>query len=638
MPFSVHSLPAPRRVLSALRRRFSVVLAGACVTVAAVSAVAQSASLAPVVVTGTREPQFLDRLVADVVVIDADRIRASSADSLEDLLRREGGITLSRNGGPGQNAALLLRGASANNTVVLVDGVRIGSATLGQTDVSGLSLAQIERIEVLRGPGSSLYGADAVGGVVQIFTKRGAGSAAFDARYAKGGFGSNEAEASVAGASSSFDYAAGLSREASEGISAIKPGDAFGSYNPDHDGFERQSAHARAGLVVAPGHRFGVNLLASRLKSQYDSAEFPPPNFLPDPSADYRSRFDTRLASFDYRGEISSLWTTTVQLSGQRDDSLTGGPTQSRYRTDRHQLTWQNALSLDASNQLVVAAEHQQQDIAAPFSAPGQRNNALVLGYAGRVGSQRWQADLRHDDNSAWGGVTTGKLGWGTDLTPALSVRLVAGTAFRAPSANELYFPNYGVATLLPERSHSVEAGLQWRDEAGSAGITLYRNRVGNLIAFEGDSALCPPDPAYAFGCARNLNRARLQGANFDLSRRIDELTLRATLDFLDARDVSTNQRLQRRAAHQQALNADWAHGAWTLGAALLRVGARNEGGAIQSAYTTLDLQARWRVAREWQVEAKLLNATDREYEVVRDYPGLGRQAWLGLHYSGVGF
>ena len=132
-------------------------------------------NLAPVVVTGTREPTALDRVVGDVVVIDAARIRDSGADSLEDLLRREGGIQLSRNGAPGQSAALLIRGLGASSTLVLIDGVRVGSATLGQFDFAGLGLAGIERIEILRGPASSLYGPDAVGGVVQIITRRGAG-------------------------------------------------------------------------------------------------------------------------------------------------------------------------------------------------------------------------------------------------------------------------------------------------------------------------------------------------------------------------------------------------------------------------------------------------------------------------------
>ena len=156
-----------RRAQKAARRFHLVLSLSVLVGSAWQGASAQPQILPPVIVTGSREPLPLDRVVADVIVIDSQRIRESSADSIEDLLRREGGIALSRTGGPGQSSGVMLRGASASNTVVLIDGVRIGSATLGQADLSALSLAQIERIEVLRGPGSSLYGADAVGGVVQ---------------------------------------------------------------------------------------------------------------------------------------------------------------------------------------------------------------------------------------------------------------------------------------------------------------------------------------------------------------------------------------------------------------------------------------------------------------------------------------
>jgi outer membrane receptor protein involved in Fe transport len=140
------------------------------------AAAAADSTLDPVVVSGTREPETLGRSASDIVVIDNATIRTTTADSVEDLVRRVAGMQVVRNGGPGQNSGFFIRGASTNSTVVLVDGVRVGSATLGQAEFEALSLAQIDRIEVLRGPASSLYGADAVGGVVQIFTRRGSGA------------------------------------------------------------------------------------------------------------------------------------------------------------------------------------------------------------------------------------------------------------------------------------------------------------------------------------------------------------------------------------------------------------------------------------------------------------------------------
>ncbi len=600
---------------------------------------AQLASLSPVVVTGTREPTPLDRIVADVVVIDAQRIRDSGADSIEALLRREGGIQLSRNGGPGQSASVLLRGTGANNTVVLIDGVRIGSATLGQTDLAGISLAQVERIEILRGPGSSLYGADAAGGVVQIITRHGDGAARLAGHVAVGGYGSSEADVSVSGGAASFDYAAGLSREASDGVSAIKPGDSNGYFNPDRDGFKRSSAQLRAGFAIAPGHRIGASVIDSRLRSQYDSADFNPPTFAPDPSPDFRNRFDTRVSALDYRGTLSPQWTTSVQIAKQRDSLLTGGTTLAGYDTDRRQITWQNAWTPQAGQQLVGALERLDESVSADAlaGAPQRHNDALVLGYTGQFGGNKLQADLRHDRNSAYGGVTTGKFGWGFEVLPGLTLRAVAGTTFRGPSFNELYYPGYGVPTLRPEHGLSVEVGAAWRAGGTSLSGTLYRNRLRDLIVYEPDASKCPDPVVYAFGCAASVGRARLQGATFAVSQQVGAFSLSGNIDFLDAKDMATGQRLMRRAAHQETFGVDWTHGPLALGATLFDVGSRPDFGGELAAYQTLDLQARYRFAPQWRAEAKLLNATNRRFEPAHDYQSLGRQLWLGVRYDGAG-
>jgi len=176
-----------------------------------------------------------------------------------------------------------------------------------------------------------------------------------------------------------------------------------------------------------------------------------------------------------------------------------------------------------------------------------------------------------------------------------------------------------------------------WSKGDSSASATLYRNRVRDLIGFESDRSFCPADPAYDFGCARNIGRARLQGASLAAAHRLGAWTLRANLELLDAKDETTGQRLARRAAHQESVAADHAAGAWSFGVALLDVGARPDAGAQLGAYQTIDLQARGRLSNQWRVEAKLLNAADRRIEPVRDYQGLGRQAWIGLRYSGAG-
>ncbi len=602
-------------------------------------AAAQGATLSPVVVTATREPQPLVDVVADVVVFDTRAIRDSGADSLEDLLRRAGAIQLSRNGGPGQSAAVLMRGNGAGSTVVLVDGVRIGSVSLGQADFTALPLSQIERIEILRGPGSSLYGADAVGGVVQIFTHRGRAAPSFAAQVAVGGLASRESEVRASGLLGDFDLAASASTASSDGVSAIRPADRFGQYNPDHDGFSRHAAQLRAGFAPAPGHRVGVQLARQRLDVQYDGAEFLPPDFSPDPSADFRNRARTGTRLLEYRGELTPQWTTTLQWSRQEDRSTAGGAELSRYDTARRQLTWQNAWAPSASLRLLAALERMDESVdSTAYGAPQRRNTGIVLGGSGSLGAHRWQADLRHDDNSVYGGVNTGKLGWSMPLDANLVLRAVAGTAFRAPTFNDLYFPGYGVSSVQPERSRSIEVGLRWSSAADSVGATLFRNRVRDLIGYQPDRSFCPAGPEFDFGCAGNVSRARLRGATFDAHLSRGPLALRATLDLLDAKDELTGQRLTRRAAHQASLAVDWTQGAWMAGAQLIGVGRRPEGGADLAAYETLDLRLQWRPAPSWRLEASLRNALDRDFEPARDYAAPGRQAWLALRYDLAGF
>jgi vitamin B12 transporter len=602
------------------------------------SAHAQS-QLDPVVIVGTREPQTASRSVSDIVIIDLEKIRSSAADSVEDLLRREAGLQLARNGGPGQNAGFFIRGASTNSTVVLVDGVRMGSSTLGQAQFEALNLAQIERIEVLRGPASSLYGADAVGGVVQIFTRRGEGPLRLAGSAHVGGYRSRMADVGISGSAAAFDYAVSAGRESSRGVSALFPGDRFQAFNPDRDGFARNGANVRLGFSPVEDHRVGLNVMQTRLNAQYDGAEFNPPAFAADASPDFRNRLKTRMASLDYRGRPAAAWTATLQWSRNVDDLTTGGGTVTRFVSRREQATWQNALRLAADQQLVVAYEHLSERATSMVFAgdPERRNHAGVIGYSGAFGGHSVQADVRRDVNSVYGGNTTGRIGYGYELVTGLKLRALAGTSFRAPTINDLYFPGYGVASVRPERGRSVELGLSWERGASRLSATVYRNRVRDLIGYQPDRSACPPDPAYDFGCAANTSHARLQGATLAAYQRWGSFGVRATVDLLDARDVTTGERLARRAAHQETLAVDYEPGDWRLGASALFVGSRPDAGVVLGGYATLDLRAAWRFRPQWRAEARLLNALDRRIEPVLDYQGLGRQAWIGVRYDGHG-
>jgi vitamin B12 transporter len=590
-----------------------------------------------IVVTGVREPLAADRLAADVVVIDEATIRNSRADSLADLLRREAGVQLSRTGGPGHGTGLFIRGANSGQTVVLVDGVRIGSATLGQPFFDGLALSGIERIEVLRGPGSSIYGADAVGGVVQVFTRRGDAVNRFDAQAAAGGYDSLDAAVGGSGRNGRWDLAASASHEQSDGVSTLRPGDVFGNYNPDADGYRLSAAQAQIGFRPADGHRVALSLLRSHSNAQYDSSEYLPPSYAQDNTPDFRDRLDTVVTTLDWRGPLAPGLTGSARLSSSIDELESGGSVTDRYRTERRAATAQLAWAAGALGEMTGAVDYtlDRARSSAYLEDAERRTTAVVLALTGSAAGWSWQGDLRHDDSSDFGGATTARLGGGVTLAPGWRLRALAGTTFRAPSFNDLYYPGYGVPTLQPEEGRSVEAGLDWKREGSDASLTLYRNRVSDLIGYESDRSYCPPDPSYDYGCARNIRNATLAGATLSARHRVDALALKAQFDWLDATDDDTGARLARRASRQATLGADWAAGPWSLGASVLYLGERPDAGKELAAETTLDLGAQWRFAKGWTLQAKLLNATNRETEPARDYQGLGRQAWLGLRFEG---
>ncbi|MDO4904266.1 MAG: TonB-dependent receptor [Lautropia sp.] len=591
-----------------------------------------AAELGRVVVTATREPQLLDQSAGDIVLIDRSMLVDGGIDSVEEALRRHAGVQLTRSGGPGQSAGYFVRGVGSSGTVVLLDGVRVGSASLGQFDLSSLAIGQIERIEVLRGPASGLYGADAVGGVINIITRRGEGAPRLTGNLMLGGYRSREGSIGISGASGAYDYALGVSHEKSRGVSAVRPSTENDDYNPDADGFKRTVGTARVGYTPMQGHRIGLVAMRSELDAQYDGAEYDAPDFTPDATPDFRNHLDTSLTALDYRGKLSQQWTTSLRFADSVDDSDTGGRTKSRYKTDREQWTWQNRVALSSNEQLMLAYERLTEEVSAEnfVNVPERTNKALMAGYVGTLDQTTWEGSIRRDDNSAHGKKTTGSIGFNHVVSNTTRLRAVYGTTFRAPTFNDLYYPGYGVATLEPEKGRSIELGMNWQEGGDRIGITAFRNKVRDMIVYDSDSTgtICPVG---YFGCAANTARAKLRGISLEAGSRQGVWQWGTTIDWLKAIDETTGERLARRARHQATLSIDYVADQWRAGVALTRVGSRPDNDRMLAAYNRIDLTGSWRVAPQWRIEAKLLNATDRDIEPIAGYRDLGRQAWVGV-------
>jgi vitamin B12 transporter len=606
-----------------------------------------TASLRETVVTATRVEQPLSDLVADVSIVDSDTIARSGATGVADVLARLPGIEIGRTGGIGNATSVFIRGAESRFTAVYIDGVRIDSQSTGGAAWEGIPLGQIDRIEVLRGPAAAVYGSDAIGGVIQLFTKRGEGPPKPYVGVAIGSRDLRKAEAGLSGSAGeggAFDYSLGVSQEESDGFN-LQPLDkrnpvrtaqasADGWTSPDRDGYRNKSANARLGFQVNAAHRLEGTFLYSDTEAQYDTSRTgarPPAVFADDLGTNM-----LRTAGLAWVAKWNEIYSTRLQVT---DGKTTYQTTPSFYRTETQTrgYLFQNDFRFGAHrfNATLERREDGLDNAATSASSPrlarDRSQNALSLGYGFVQGAHSLQLQARHDDDSEFGGQTTGSAAYGFAITPQWRATASVGTAFRAPTLYQR-FSEYGVGTLDPEESRNVELGLRWSEGATHAGAVVYRNRVTNLIAF-GAAGGCQS----ASGCYANTARAEYEGLTLTAGHRIGDVTLRASADFQDPRDRVTDKQLARRARRHGTLGADWAVAGWTLGAEVQTSGMRYDDAANNrrlGGYTLLNLVASTKITPVLTVIARLDNAGDKDYQYARLYATAGRTAYLGLKWS----
>lgn len=599
----------------------------ALAAMAACTVHAQEGSSAPalkdVVVTATRTAQPLTDVVADVSIVDRETIEQSGATGLGDVLARLPGIEMARSGGLGGATSMYVRGAETRFTAVYIDGVRVDSqAGSGGTTWEAIPLAQVERIEVLRGPAAAIYGSDAVAGVIQIFTKKGEPGVAPYVGVGAGTHGTYRAEAGMSGASGAVDYALGVARETSKGFNAKKDG------NPDRDDHHATSASGRLGWQLNTAHRLEGNFLYNDTDSGYDVSK----------TADDRSLHRLQTLGLSWQAQWSERYKTRLSVSDARDRYETKP---SVYFTDTRQRGYLffNELRLSAHQQLTAALERREDELTNEGVSGGTRNrsqNALALGWGLRLGAHTLQLNARHDDDSEFGGKSTGSAAYGFAFAPNWRATASAGTAFKAPTLYQR-FSLYGDDTLRPETSRNVELGVKWAEGANHFSATLYRNNVSNLIDWQGSTGTCPGNSGPYPGCYANVGKARYEGLTLAGAYRLGSVNLRGSLDLQNPRNLDTGKQLGRRAKQHAVLGADTRLAGWTLGAEAQASGRRYDTNANTTelgGYTLLNLYASTRLARDYQVVVRLDNLADKDYELARGYATAGRTLFVGLKWA----
>ncbi len=573
------------------------------------------------VVTATRTAQPLTDIVADLSVVDRETIETSGATGIADLLARLPGVEISRSGGVGNASNVFLRGAEGRFTAVYIDGVRVDSQSTGGAQWEQIPLSQIDRIEVLRGPAAAVYGSDAIGGVVQLFTKKGEGAAAPFVGVGLGTHKLGRIEAGVSGAAGAFDYALGIAREESDGYD-IKNN---AGHNPDKDGYRSTAGNARLGFKINEAHRLDATLLANQMKSGYDGFTYTPAN----PENDQN---DNRMhtAGLTWAAQWTQAFSSRVSVTDSVSQYSTT-PDPYLTRTHLRGYLWQNEYRVGA-HLLTAALERREDDLT---NAPIDRDrsqDALALGYGFNAGGHTLQLNVRHDDDSEFGGKGTGSIAYGYALTPALRATASASTAFRAPTLYQR-FSAYGDASLRPEEGRNIELGLRYASGATSASVVAYRNRVSNLIVFDSGAKGC----GQSFGCYNSVGRAEYRGVTLAAGQRVGGVTLRGSIDLQNPKDLATGKQLQRRAKRHATFGADTVLAGWTLGAEVQASGQRFENAAntqVLSGYGLVNLYASTRIASDFTLLARVDNLGDKQYQVARTYVPPGRTLYVGLKWA----
>ncbi|MYM26578.1 TonB-dependent receptor [Duganella sp. FT135W] len=585
-----------------------------------------------VVVTATRTPQPLANVISDTITISAEQISESGAGSIVDLLQRQRGIEIARNGGAGTSSSVFIRGANSNQNIVLVDGVRIGSSTTGAANWSAIPLTAIDHIEIVYGPLSSLYGADAIGGVIQIFTKKGKGAPSVSAFAGYGSDKTREADATLSGATGgehSFSYAISAGKEKSDGFSATRPGSS--SYNADRDGYDRENVSGQFGLQIAPGYEAGALFLHSKLESQYDNGSS---------SYDVRSKAALDTAAVYGKAKFAPNVDTLVQYSESRDKGQNWGSAAasgySRIDTKQTDITVQNDVRV-GEDMLQVLFDHRKEEVSTNGANALNRDrttNSWAVSYNARRGANLLNAAVRRD-NSVYGSKNTGSLGYGYDITSQLRATASYGTSFRAPTYNELYYPSYGNPANKPEQGKNAEIGLRWDDGVNALSASYFRNKLTDLLV---NTTPCPYGVAnYAFGCAYNVSKAQLEGVTIAGATKLAGVNLAANLDLQDPKDETTGKRLQRRSKKHGNVTADYNIGKLKTGVELEFSGDRFDDAANKNrlgGYGLVNLYATYTITSDWSALVRWNNIGDKQYDLARNYATPGSKVFAGLRYG----
>ena len=569
-----------------------------------------------VFVTATRTLIPKKNVIADITLISEEEIKLAGYSSLPELLQRQPGIEISNNGGQGKVSTLFLRGASSTHSVILLDGIRIDSATAGLTAIENIPLSQIEKIEIVRGPASSLYGQDAIGGVIQIFTKKGLNGFKPYISFGYGKYNTSIAQGGIRGGDNTTSYAINLSSQNSTGFSAFEPNTnpaaTANIYNLDKDGYRNKSISASLSHKINEKLDINFQYFLSQGKNKYDNRYA---NW--DPSIDWKNTQDQESLSGTVNSQLTNYWKSSLRVGLGIDDYVEkqryiSGATRevdNVYKTIQNQITWQNDLILPLGS-LVLLYDKLDQKINVTdtsYSKKDRQNDAYMIGYNLNQANHNFQANVRKDFNSVYRDATTGNIGYSYAIDSNWSIASSFGTAFRSPTFNYLYAGSNANPDLQPEKSKNIEAQLKYQSDAEFFSFVTFKNKITDFIISNGTTGYRP----------YNINTAEIYGATVSSNHFINHFQVKSSFTVQSPMNESADKYLPRRSNFFGTVGLNYFIQNWNLGFEATGSGNRyNDAENLFNipGYIKTNLFADYQITKNLAMNARVDNVLGKNY------------------------
>ncbi|MEC7119894.1 MAG: TonB-dependent receptor [Pseudomonadota bacterium] len=586
-------------------------------------AMAAETILPTTVITASRIQQPLKQVLGDISVIERAELERYSGETVLEVLKTQAGIQIRGNGGIGKSSSIFMRGTNSSHTLVLIDGVRYGSASGGAPAVEHLPVEQIERIEILRGAAASLYGSDAVGGVIQIFTRQGQVRPQAFVSLGAGNYGSVQASTGISGTWGQTQAALTVSHSETDGVSAVSNSAGFG-YDPDKDGYRNTSLGLNLSQKINAQLSVGATSLLAKVNNQYDGG------IGHDSYNDGYNGAANLWATMRFSPQIQS----DLKIGRSIDDNDNyGSGGKSSFKTEQTQYQLQNTADMGRFGTALLGLERLEQQIESDtaFAQTQRKVDSALLGYVFEHNQFSLQANLRHDQNSQFDNETTYSVGAGWRFLPTWQLGASMGTSFKAPSFNELYWPDEpffkGNPSLRPETGKNHEVFVRHDTETIHTRLTAYQNEIKDLLA-------------YQFPTTVNIDQALIQGLTLQADWQDGLWQVGGSYDFLDAKDRSIganrNKQLTYRAKHTGMLYAGIAESNWQVRAEIEGANRRFTNPANTThlgGYSLVNLSGSVDIRPDLTLGLRINNLFDKAYELTPNYGTLGTNGMLTLTY-----